>query len=80
MEEARQRVLELLHHHKHRLAYRKRTEMARAMVQQLEEEGQFPQANYALDRGVLHLELTRYIESHGKHGVSEVEGSRHIQW
>jgi hypothetical protein len=80
MEEVRKRVLELLHHRQHRLEYRKRTELARAIVQQLEEEGQFPQAHYAFDTGVLHLELTRYIESRGKHWVSELECSRHIQW
>jgi hypothetical protein len=49
-------------------------------VQQLEEEGQFPQAHYAFDTGVLNLDLTRYLESRGKHWVSEVECSRHIQW
>jgi hypothetical protein len=80
MEEARNRVLELLHHRKHRLEYRKRTEIAWEIVQQIEEEGQFPQAHYAFDTGVLNLDLTRYIESRGKHWVSEVECSRHIQW
>jgi hypothetical protein len=80
MEEARQRVLELLHHRQHRLEYRKRTELAWEIVQQLEEEGQFPQAHYAFDTGVLNLDLTRYIESRHKHWVSELEGSRHIQW
>jgi len=80
MEGARSRGLELLHHHKHRLEYRKRTEIAWAIVQQLEEEGQFPQAHYAFDTGVLNLDLTRYLESRGKHWVSEVECSRHIQW
>jgi hypothetical protein len=29
---------------------------------------------------VLTLELTRLIESRGKHGVSELEVSRHLQW
>ena len=80
IEEARQRVLELLHHRQHRLEYRKRTEMVRDIVQQLEEEGQFPPAHDAFDNGALHLELTRYIESRGKHWVSELECSRHIQW
>jgi hypothetical protein len=80
MEEARKRVFELLYHRQHQLEYRKRTEIAWEIVQQLEEEGQFPQAHYAFDNGVLHLELTRYIESRGKHWVSEVECSRHIQW
>jgi hypothetical protein len=80
MEEARNRVLELLHHHKHQLEYRKRTEIAWAIVQQLEDEGQFPQAHYAFDTGVLNLDWTRYIEGREKHWVSEVECSRHIQW
>ena len=79
-EEARNRVLELRHHHQHRLEYRKRTEIAWEIVQQLEEEGQFPQAPDVFDTGVLHLDLTRSLESRGKHGVSEVECSRHIQW
>jgi len=80
MEEARGRLLELVHHLLHRLAYKKRTEIALAIVQQLEQEGQFPQAHYAFDNGLLTLELTRYLESVDKHWVSEVECSRHIQW
>jgi hypothetical protein len=80
MEEARTRVLELLYHRQHQLEYRKRTEIAWELVQQLEEEGQFPQAHYAFDTGVLTLDLTRYLESRGKHWVSELECSRHIQW
>lgn len=77
---ARRRVLELLHYHKHRVAYRKRTDIAVAIVQQLEAEGQFPQAHYAFDNGVLCLPLTRRIEAHGKHWVSELESSRGIHW
>ena len=80
MEQARTRVLELLHYQHHRLAYKKRTEIVVEMVAQLEEEGRFPQADYAFDNGVLTLELTRLIESKGKHWVSEVESSRHILW
>src|SRR5215813_1987326 len=80
MEAARGRVLELFHHLLHRLGYKKRTEIALEMVQQLEREGHFPQAHYAFDNGVLTLELTRGIERVGKHWVSEVECSRHIQW
>src|SRR5947199_8985278 len=64
----------------HQLQYRKRTEIAVEIVRQLEAEGQFPHAHYAFDNGVLTLELTRLIESRGKHWVSEVEVSRHIQW
>jgi hypothetical protein len=80
MEATRGRILELFHHLLHRLGYKKRTELALEVVQQLEQEGHFPQAPYALDNGVLTLELTRCIENVGKHGVSEVECSRHIQW
>ena len=54
--------------------------MAVAIVKELEEEGHFPQAHYAFDHGLLTLPVAREIESRGKHWVSEVEGSRHIQW
>jgi hypothetical protein len=80
LETARGRLLELLHYRMHRLEYKKRTEMAREIVTQLEPEGHFPQAHYAFDNGVLNLELTRCIEHAGKHWVSELESSRHIQW
>jgi hypothetical protein len=80
MEAVRSRLLELLHHLIHRQGYRKRTEVALAIVQQLEQEGHFPRANYAFDNGLLTLELGRFIESVGKHWVSELESSRHIQW
>jgi hypothetical protein len=79
-EEARGRVLELLHHLGHRLGYKKRTELALDIVQQLEREGHFPSAHYAFDHGVLSLELSRGIEHAGKHWVSELECSRHIHW
>lgn len=80
MEAARVRLLELLHHAQHRQAYQKRTEMALAIVKELEQEGHFPHAHYAFDNGLLTLALAREIEARGKHWVSEVEGSRHIQW
>ena len=80
MEQARTRLLELLHHVEHKLAYKKRTEIVVEMVRQLEEEGNFPQADYAFDNGVLTLDLTRLIESKGKHWVSEIESSRLILW
>jgi hypothetical protein len=80
MEAARPRALELLHHRQPRFESRKRPELAWEIVQQLEEEGQFPQAPYAFDTGVLNLDLTRYLESRPKHGVSELACSRHIQW
>src|SRR5919197_723399 len=80
MEEARGRVLELLHHLVHRLGYKKRTELALDIVQQLEQEGHFHSAHYAFDHGLLSLELSRGIERTGKHWVSELECSRHIHW
>jgi len=80
LETARERLLELLHYRLHRLEYKKRTEIAREIVTQLEQEGHFPHAHYVFDNGVLNLELTRCIEHAGKHWVSELERSRHIQW
>ena len=79
-DEARGRLLELFHYYMHRLGYQKRTDIAGAIVKQLEAEGHFPQAHYAFDHGVLSLELTRGIEQAGKHWVSELERSRHIHW
>jgi hypothetical protein len=80
MDKLQQRLLELLYHQKHKLEYKKRTEIALEMVQQIEQEGLFPEANYSFDNGVLTLDLTRYIESQGKHWVSEIECSRNINW
>ena len=80
MEQVYERLSELLHYQKNRLAYRKRTEMAVEIVQQLEEEGQFPQAAYAFDNGVLSRPLTELIESSGKVWVSEIERSRLLLW
>jgi hypothetical protein len=56
MEEARGRLLELLHHLLHRVSYKKRTELAVDIVQQLEHAGHFPQAQYAFDHGRFTLE------------------------
>ena len=80
MEAAQGRLVELLHHLVHVKGYRKRTEMAVELVRQIEAEGQFPQAHYAFDNGVLTRELTRLIEEAGKHWVSELEGTRLILW
>jgi hypothetical protein len=80
MDEARQRGLELLPHLLHRQSYKKRTESALAIVQQLEHTGHFPYANYAFDNGVLTVDLSRFIEQSKKHWVSELVSSRHIQW
>jgi len=80
MEQVRERLLELLHYHKNRLAYRKRTEIAVDIVRQLESEGKFPNADYAFDQGVLSRPLTEVIEASGKHWVTEVECSRNIMW
>lgn len=80
LESAHQRFIDLLHYQKNRLSYRKRTEIAVEIVRQLETEGQFPQAHYVFDNGVLSLPLTQLIEQQGKHWVSELESSRLIQW
>ena len=80
MAELQERLLDLLYHQKHKLEYKKRTEIAYEMVVQIEAEGLFPEANYAFDNGVLNLDMTRYIEGCGKHWVSEVECSRNIHW
>jgi hypothetical protein len=50
------------------------------IVQQLEQEGHFPQAPSAFAHGVLTLEVTRVIEGVGNHWVSELDSARHIQW
>jgi hypothetical protein len=80
MEAVRKRLLELVHYLKHEGEYKKRTEIALELVQQIEQEGNFPEANYAFDNGVLSLDLTRFIETCGKHWVTELECSRNIQW
>jgi len=80
MEQVRERLLELLHYQKNRLAYRKRTEIAVEIVSQIEMEGQFPHADYAFDQGVLSRPLTELIEAKDKHWVTEVERSRNIMW
>ena len=80
MEQVQERLTELLHYQKNRLAYRKRTEIAVDIVHQIEEEGKFPDADYAFDQGVLSRPLTQLIEEKGKHWVTEVERSRNIMW
>jgi hypothetical protein len=80
MEHVQERLLELLHYHKNRLAYRKRTEIAVEIVSQLELEGQFPDADYAFDQGILSRPLTEVIEKSGKYWVTEIERSRNIMW
>lgn len=80
MAEAQKRLLELLYSHKNKLAYKKRTEICLELVKVIESEGNYPHANYAFDNGVLYLELCEYIESCGKHWVSEIECSRKINW
>jgi hypothetical protein len=74
------RLLELLYHQLHRRLYRKRTELVIDIVRQLEAEGQFPQADYAFDNGMLTVDLTLFIEQSGKHWGRELECLRHINW
>lgn len=80
MDAVRERIIELLHYQKNRLSYRKRTEMAVDIVRQIEAEGNYPQADYAFDQGVLTRPLTELIEVSGKHWVSEIERTRLIFW
>lgn len=80
LEQVRERLLELLHYQKNRLAYRKRTEIATELVSQIEAEALFPDADYAFDQGILSHPLTQVIEASGKHWVTEIERSRHILW
>jgi hypothetical protein len=80
MEQLQERLVELLHDHKHQLQYRKRTEIAVDIVREIETEGRFPNADYAFDNGVLTRALTELIEASGKHWTSEIECSRHILW
>jgi hypothetical protein len=54
MSALQERLLELLYHQKHRLEYKKRTEIALEMVVRIEEEGLFPSSNYAFDNGLIH--------------------------
>jgi hypothetical protein len=75
-----ERLSELVAYQRNRLAYRKRTEIVCDVVAQIEAEGEFPDAHYAFDNGVLTLALTQLIESHAKHWVSEIESSRLIMW
>lgn len=53
LEQVRERLSELLHDHKNRLQYRKRTEIAVEIVREIETEGQFSTTDYAFDHGVL---------------------------
>lgn len=80
MQQVQKRLLELMHFRKHELEYKKRTEIALDIVRQIESEGNFPEANYAFDNGVLNLDLTTFIEGCAKHWVSELESSRNINW
>ena len=80
MEQIQKRLSEVVSYQRNRLAYCKRTQMAVEIVRQIEDEGHFPQADYAFDNGVLTRELTKLIEDRGKHWVSEIESSRHINW
>ena len=80
LQEARTRIMELLHYQKNCLEYRKRTEIAVEMVRQIEQEGILPNANYAFDQGILSRELTQVIEESGKYWVTEVEKSRNVMW
>jgi hypothetical protein len=44
----------------------------------LSNTGEFPDADYAFDQGVLSPPLTEVIEEKGKHGVTEIERARNL--
>ena len=77
---ARQRLIELLHYRLHQKSYRTRTDLFVAIVEQIETENYFPQADYAFDNGVLSPRLAQAIESKNKYWISELEVSRLIFW
>ena len=79
-EAAMERLSELIAYQRHRQAYRTRTERLIEVVQQIEAEGAFPNADYAFDGGVCAAELTQVIEQCGKHWVSEVACNRSVLW
>ena len=78
--ELRQRLIELFSYEVHRKAYKTRTELFLELVQQLEAEGQFPDADDVFDNGVLSRPVTAYIEQCGKYWLSELEKSRNVCW
>lgn len=84
MEAVENRLVELLSYQRDRLAYRKRTETVVEIVRQIENEGQFPKADYVFDNGALTLDMTALIESKNKHWVNEIDCPPHInregQW
>ena len=75
-----QRLTELLHHLLNRKSYRKRSELFVELVQQIEDENNFPDANYAFDNGVLCPELARLLGERKKYWLSELEVTRLIVW
>ena len=79
-EEAKTRLLELLHYSLHEKEYKTIHELFIETVHRIEKETYFPGSDYAFDNGVLQLQLTQAIESYGKHWVSELEIARNIMW
>lgn len=80
IEDAMNRLSELVAYQRNRQSYQTRTELLIAIVKQIEAEGQFSTADYAFDAGVCAAELTKIIEASGKHWVSELACSRSVLW
>jgi len=80
LEAARERLLDLLAYHSHQERYQTRTDMAAAMIRQLESEGGFEDADYAFDNGLFCKQVVAAIEEAGKEWVSELETSRKVLW
>ncbi len=75
---AGQRLMELLHHYLNRQSYRKRSDLFVESVRQLEDENQFPKADYAFANGVLCPQLARLLGEREKYWLSELEVTRLI--
>jgi len=56
------------------------SDVAYALVADLEEKGTFPDAHYVLAERLLTPRLAKLIESVGKHWVGQLEGRCPIQW
>ncbi len=80
MKGVQNRLIELLHYDINRRLYKTRTDLYVEMVDRIEKEDAFPNANYAFDNGVLSLPLAQLIERNNKQWVSELEISRNIMW
>jgi hypothetical protein len=62
------------------LAHKRPTEQVVAVIAALEEDNTFSGIQYAFERSVFSPRLATFIERHGRHWVSDLEGGRDVQW